>query len=652
MRQFNNGAYLIECAAELPALAGVNLFLDFETSSGSPKLDSLNPWHNCKVAGFAITVDDSPVYYVPYQHWQPCDQFICREWLDEIIVQCDNWINHNVKYDSHVAANDLFIVAMFCNLVCTLTLSKLLDSDRIMRGGYSLDALALGWLQEDIRYLYQSLQPYLVRNKDYGKIPPDILGEYCSGQLMANRRLWHYLCEHIPEECLGVWQTEIKLTRRLFQMERTGLRVDPMQLKQEQYKTLNRMCAIDSELAKIVGHSFRPHVNEDCYDVICNQYGLPILAYTKDQETGEETQNPSFDKYALVLYKAQPTAPIEVIGLIQEFRTLNQFNNLFLEPWQVYEKDGILHVTYNQCIRTGRMSCTEPNAQQLNEHAKQLIIPPDGCAIIAIDASQIEFRFIVHYIEDQKAITAYNENPDTDFHELAAQFCGIKRKPAKSINLGIGFGEGKKKLTKALASDPDLTAAIKEQVNAMENLTNEQRIEMFQTLAIKRALDVYNTWHDTFPTCKTTSKDVERVCKIRGYLRNMYGRHRHLPYQFAYRGFNTINQSSAADWIKERFSSLCDLLEEINAPIKPIAIVHDEIVFIAPIGVANDWRTQRDLIGFMETLVIPLRVPMRCSIGVSSKCWAEASKPAKDGGPSHTLTYDKADCRLLAHLRA
>lgn len=636
---------MLESSSELPALCGENLFLDFETTSGNPKLDSLNPWHNCNVAGFAITIDDlSQVYYCSYMHWSAENQFTTREWLhDSIFYQIHNWINHNVKYDAHVIANDLRILP-HCNLVCTLTLAKLLDSDRIMRGGYSLDALAIGWLAEDISKYYQSLQPYLVRNKDYGRIPPDILGEYCTQQLMANRRLWQYECATIPEECHNVWTTEIKLTRRLWQMERNGLRVDPLQLKSTQFVAMNRMILIDAELAEIVGHSFRPHVNEDCYDIICNQYGMPILAYTKDQETGEETANPSFDKYALVLYKAQPNAPVEVISLIQEFRTLNQFNNLFLEPWQQYQIDGVLHVTYNQGVRTGRMSCTEPNAQQLNEHAKELILPKSGYAIISIDASQIEFRFIVHYIEDQKAIAAYNENPDTDFHQFAADLCGIKRKPAKSVNLGIGFGEGKKKLTKALASDPDLTESIKEQVKAM-GLPPEQEIEMFQTLATQRALEVYNTWHNTFPTCKTVSKDVERVCKARGYLRNMYGRHRHLPWQFAYRGFNTLNQSSAADWIKERVSSLMDLIDDVSAPIELIALVHDEIVLQAPIEIAFDPRTQRDLIGFMETLVIPLRVPMRCSIGVSANSWKEASKNAK------VLQYDTHECRQLEHLR-
>jgi len=645
MIRFENGGILVNHPSELPNFVGASsVFLDFETTSGDEKQDSLNPWHHCGIAGIAITVDDCPnAYYIPFQHWEHADQQAAADWLYDVLMNCDYWINHNIKYDAHVLANQLNIIPK-CKFICTLTLSKLIDSDRIMRGGYGLDALSLSWLSEDISKYEARLKPYLVNNQDYGRIPADILGEYACQDVLTNRRLWGFLLANLPEESGGVWNTEIELTKRLYEMERNGMPIDPTELQITEYKTLNRMLKIDDELTKICGRSFRPHVNEDAYDVLCNQYGLPVLAYTKDKH-GEETNNPSFDKYALAMYLAQPHAPIDLIVLMQEYRKHSQFNSLFLTPWQRLHRNGRLHPIYNQCVRTGRLSCSDPNAQQLNELAKMLVHPKPGYAFISIDASQIEFRFIVHYIQDASAIAAFHENPDTDFHEWVGLQCGVSRKPAKTINFGIAFGEGKKKLTKQLSSNVELVGIIKEQVELMiasGDIPREQEQAYFMSLAAARALHVYNTYHRTFPTMKATMRDIERVLKARGHVRNMFGRRRVLPPDKAYRGFNTLNQSSAADWMKERTVALCTMID--GTGIEFVASVHDEILLQAPIEIANDPRTIRDLVAFMETLTIPLRVPIRCSVGMSAKDWKSASKSAKP------LQYNKADATYLDHI--
>lgn len=664
MLKFKNNVLMIESVGELPALAGAKaVYLDFETSSGNPKLDSLNPWHNCKVHGFAITVDEMPeAYYIPFSSFHFDHQTTVINWLHDILQQCEQWVNQNIKYDAHVAANDLQINVEFmqCWLVCTLTLAKLIDSDRIMRGGYGLDILSRDWLGEDISEYEAALQPYLIKNKDYGMVPHDIMAPYAGQDVLTNRRLCKYITEKLPQQCERVALNEIELTRNLWKMERNGLGLYMQELKVEEYKILNRLCKIDDRLNAILGRSINPKSTDDVYETLCVQYGLPIIAYTKNQDTGEFTTNPSFDKHALRAYKARPDAPKEVIELIEEYRELAQHHSLFVAPWQQFaifdERFQIwfLHSTYNQSVRTGRMSCSEPNAQQLSKRAKKLIKPKPGHAFISIDYSQIEFRFIVHYIQDAKAIQAFHENPDTDFHLLVASWCGIKRKPAKTVNFGVAFGEGKKKLIKQLANDPDLCETILQVVKGMVEvgqITPEQEVTTFQELAIKKGEEVYSKYHDTFPTLKTTARMVESSLKQRygthglGFVFNMYGRHRHLPFDKAYRGFNTLNQASAADLIKEQTNKICRMIEGTSIELK--AIVHDEILFEAPIEVARDFRTIRDLVALMESPDIDLRVPVRCSVGVSANNWYEAGSDEV----AKPLQYDKSEATYLDHLR-
>src|SRR5215471_13738539 len=88
----------VQTVEELPPIPAqiLNLFLDFETSSGDSSEDSLNPWHHCKPYGVAVTWDNMhEAYYIPYSE-------AVKPWLMEVMRRSRQWINHNVKYDAHV----------------------------------------------------------------------------------------------------------------------------------------------------------------------------------------------------------------------------------------------------------------------------------------------------------------------------------------------------------------------------------------------------------------------------------------------------------------------------------------------------------------------------------------------------------------------
>lgn len=624
MIQFPNGGLLVEDKDDLPwHLVGCqDVYLDFETTSYDSKLDSLNPWHHCWIAGFGVTGDDhAPAYYIPVRDTQR-DESKIFDFLFELFSNCRRWINHNVKYDAHVAANAAGVLVN-CELVDTVTLAKIIDSDRMMKGGYGLDALCRDWLKEDISRYEAALAPYLHNNKDWGLVPNDIIGEYGCQDILSTRRLWKYIDAACPEESRGVWDTEIELTSVLFDMERTGMRIDPVFLKAEQFKIMATLLCIEEMLAAKTGRTFRPHVNEDCYDVLCNQYGLPVLGWT-------EEGNASFDKQAMAQYAAHPFAPHDVVKLISEYRKLNTFQNFFVVPYQELHVENYMHPQYNQCVRTGRLSCKKPNSQQLNKRAKTLVLPPPGHAFISIDYSQIEFRLIVHYIKNEACIRAYHENPDTDFHDLVAKLCGIHRKPAKNVNFCIGFGGGKGKVLSMLEANMELVGSLVDEVTKLVEagrIQESQREAVFHVLARERAEMVYFKYHGMLPELKPTSREAARVCEARGFVRNLYGRRRYLPSDHAHKAFNNLNQSSAADLMKERTVAVSKLIK--NTPIKIVASVHDETLFTAPIEVAQDPRVQHALLAHMESPAVSIRVPIRCAIGVSTNNWAEAAGSAK-----------------------
>jgi DNA polymerase-1 len=569
-----------------------------------------------------------------------------KRYLQDLLTASSEWINHNIKYDVHVAWNYLDL-EYDKPLKCTVVLSKIVDSDRLKKGGYGLDKLSRSWLREDISGYEKAFESYLHKNKDYGVIPDDLMAPYACQDVITNRRLYKYVDDRCPEQCRRVWDTEIALTSVLVKMERRGVVIDPTELKVKHLTTLKRIFDIDYELEELTGQAFRPHVNEDCFDVICNKYGLPVLEWTEeDDEDGQPAGNPSFNKHALAKYLVYPGAPAPVIERIIEYRSLKNFASLFLEPYQRYHVGNALHPVHNQCVRTGRMSCGEPNMQQLRTEAKELIHPRKGYAYLSVDYSQIEFRTIVHYIQNPAAIAAYNANPDTDFHQLVADMIGIKRKPAKTMNFMMGYGGGKGKTVESIESNADVVGELQDRVNeliAAGRIGEDQRNAMFTTLCRRKAEDVYREYHRMLPELKRTSRYASAALLEKGYVFNLYGRHRHLPADKAHIAFNTLNQSTAADIMKDRMIALDRLLQGTDVHI--LLNVHDEVLFEGPSEVIMDDRTLHDIINVMEHPDVQLRVPVRTSYGRSTKHWLEANK--QELKPA----YDFRSCGSLEHLR-
>jgi len=641
MKSFPNSVQLVESVSELPNFTGAdNLYLDFETTSGDPKKTSTNPWHNCDIAGIGVTVDDCPMaYYIPikgaYQGEKNRNLSLdsVHGWLYTIMKSTKRWINHNIKYDAHVFCNcmgpgnvnDLPV------LIDTLALSKLVDSDRMYRGGYGLDILSKDWLSEDISRYQDALNPYLKTstgqwcNKDYGNIPIDVIAPYGGQDVLTVRKLANYIRIHIPDESRDVMNTECILTFILFTMERMGVIIDKTELQIHQLYCLTKMAEIQEELTEEVGHYFLPSSNKQVQDVLVNTYGLPILSYNED------SNNPSFDKEALIEYLKWPDSPKNVVKNITEHRKHHHFNGLFIEKYLElassytllydYMHNGndslsYLHPDINQTVSTGRMSCRNPNMQQLNKRAKYLIHPPKDWMFISIDYSQIEFRLIINYIRNIEAIAAYKKDPDTDFHSwVQSKLPGdISRTRAKTINFSMGYGTGRKGMGKNM----DLMEDLREQAG-----TNRA---YFLSLCSRRGAEIYDMYHAKFPELKQTSKYYENMARSMGYVTNLHGRRRHLDPKVAHIAFNTVNQGDAADIMKERLVAVSQVAGPLG--VYPLIPVHDEILFTCPIEIGKDPCVITKLVQCLESPRIQdkLFVPIRCKVGVSEKSWADCGE--------------------------
>lgn len=639
---------IVESAAELPSLDGVtSSFMDFETTlskdwekrTGKDRKKAVRPYNGDRICGAALLRDDEPeAWYIPIRHtnkkWNiPMDAFL--PWLKDAVTKPEEWINSNVKFDVHFAVQD---DAMFdCDLVDTLVESKMHNSDR---WSHDLKSVVPEWLglsmdQEDRIEAWLSA----AGTTDYARVPADIMGAYAGEDVHGTRALHKFLMENKEPQIVPCWEMEKKLTKVLWDMEHRGLRINPLTCRRELLMSLRRMVEWAEELERLTNSAYVDS-NTHLFDLFIVQLGLPILSYTKttDPATGRKvlTDSPSFDKDALALYSIHPQVSsnkktMRIVELVKAFRTESHFKSLFLESYlDRVDDNGYIHPTYNQLIRTGRMSSKGPNSQQLNKRAKKLILPDEDEIFFSADASQIEFRIMVHYIKDEQAIAAYRDDPNTDFHQWVADLCRIQRDPAKNVNFAMGYGAGKRKVVSMLRNDPDVMREVGARVRAMLEHGEIQEKDMnrvYLNLCGQRAAEIYHTYHERLPGIKRLSKKAMQDCKRRGFVFTAFGRRRHLGNAGAHKAFNSAVQGTAMDYIKFAMNEIaprfCEWTRSLGIELR--VNVHDELLFSGSPEVLGDKRIQDRIIRQLEEQPIPFRVPFIWSGGESEETWADAA---------------------------
>lgn len=640
---------ILENASELPDFTSAKeLFLDvetqnntediFKTNSGK-KSSGTNIHKGDRVAGIAVTCDDNPeIYYIPIRHRLgnnlPVD--VVQRWMRDHVGPggVADWVNHNIKFDA--MALDFEGASFSCRLVDTLVTAKMFDSDRL---GFGLKELCRDWLDLEMDQ-ENRVKTWLkeAKTKDYSRLPIDICGEYACEDVWSNRLLHRYIMESWPAQMSNLLETEIRLTSVLFDMEKEGLRVDPTECKVELRRSLQIMLQLTSDIEEHIGCEFTgSHQNK--FDILVNQFGLPILKtkVEKDPETGKkvDTGRPQFDNEALELYCVHPSVTADpnkklVVEAMMDYSKEQTHKSLFLESFLDLHTNNYVHSLYNQIVRTGRMSSSRPNSQQQNKRSKVLIKPDEGCAIWSADYSQIEYRVIAHYINDEEVIRAYREDPTTDFHKWVADLIESDRGEGKTLNFGMAFGAGKPTVLKNLMASRTIIQNVGQIVNELiekGEVPASRRTILLEELCRERASRVYEIYHERLPGIKRTSRLAAKTAKNRGFVFNAYGRRRHLPLKACYKAFNTIVQGSAMDIMKERMVALSP---RFNKRTRDMGIrlggnVHDEVFGMMPVEEMMNPEYHQHILGILEHPSVEFRVPIRADLGVSPNNWSEAA---------------------------
>jgi DNA polymerase-1 len=254
---------------------------------------------------------------------------------------------------------------------------------------------------------------------------------------------------------------------------------------------------------------------------------------------------------------------VPLAGLLRRYREARKRSSTSGAGWLKHVgEDGRVYPQWRQmgAAASGRMSCGEPNMQQLprGEYRRCVMAPP-GRLLVKADYSQVELRIAAKIAGEARMIDAYRRGDD--LHVLTAarllgkpleQVTKADRQIAKSANFGLLDGMG----------------AAGYRIYARSNygldLTEEQ------------AAGYRKAFFETYPGLVAWHRSAGRSGKGAVDTRTLTGRRRLNVSRFTER-LNTPVQGTGADGLKLALALLWERRDQCPGAF-PVLAVHDEIV--------------------------------------------------------------------------
>ncbi len=388
-------------------------------------------------------------------------------------------------------------------------------------------------------------------------------------------QLWCSTCEAvnemqkrqiIKEELNGVLGTiELPLIPVMASMEHYGIAVDRDELKNmgEMLKEGIRLC--EERIYEAAGEKFNINSPKQLGVVLFENLELPGAKKTK---TGYATG-------AEILERLAGDYPI--VADILEFRQLSKLNSTYVEGLlPLIDPVGKIHAHFQQTVTaTGRISCTEPNLQnipirqELGRQLRRVFVPESGeYVFVGADYSQIELRVLAHLSGDPSLIEAFNEGEDIHrstaskvFNVPMEEVTALQRSNAKAVNFGVIYGMSGFGLSNNL------------------NITRKE--------AERYIADYFNK----FDRVKEYMDQLVADGKKNGWVSTMMGRRRAIPeinasnYMVRQAGerlaMNSPIQGTAADIIKIAMIKVDQALKNECRKSRLLLQVHDELIIEA-----------------------------------------------------------------------
>ncbi|MBR3888524.1 MAG: DNA polymerase I [Clostridia bacterium] len=399
-------------------------------------------------------------------------------------------------------------------------------------------------------------------------------------------------------------EIEMPLMKVLADMEYEGVLVDKEMLSEYSVSLSSKVENLSKEICELAGSEFNVNSPKQLGEVLFEKLNLPIIKKTK---SGYSTDSEVLEKLS---------AEHPIVEKVLEYRFLAKLKATYVDGMLglINPTTQRIHAKFNQTVTaTGRISCTEPNLQnipirtELGRELRKIFIAKEGFVFLDADYSQVELRVLAHMSGDENMIRAFNE--DIDVHALTAsqvfntpieEVTKEMRSEAKAVNFGIVYG----------ISDFGLAENIK--------------------ISRKKAKMYIEKYFETYPNIKLYMDALVQGGKDNGYVETLWGRKRYIPElksnNFNVRQFgervakNAPIQGTAADIIKIAMVNIQKELEDKKLESKLILQVHDELVIETK---ESELEIVKEILVRNMEGVISMKVPLKAEANYG-KTWYDA----------------------------
>ncbi|GHR62298.1 DNA polymerase I [Helicobacter pylori] len=421
--------------------------------------------------------------------------------------------------------------------------------------------------------------------------------EQLDRELNALKRLCEYFEKGGLEEGLLALAREVEtpFMKVLMGMEFQGFKIDAPYFKRLEQEFKNELHVLERQILELIGVDFNLNSPKQLSEILYEKLDLPK---NKSRSTDEKSLLKILDKH--------PS-----IALILEYRELNKLFNTYTTPLlRLKDKDDKIHTTFIQTgTATGRLSSHSPNLQNIPVRSpkgllirKGFIASSKEYCLLGVDYSQIELRLLAHFSQDKDLMDAFLKGRDIHLETSKALFgedlAKEKRSIAKSINFGLVYGMGSKKLSETLNiplnEAKSYTEAYFKRFPSIKDYLNRMKEEILKTSKAFTLLGRYRVFDFT---------------GANDYIKGNYLRE----------GVNAIFQGSASDLLKLGMLKVSERFKN-NPSVRLLLQVHDELIF--EIEEKNALELQQEIQRILNDEVYPLRVPLETSAFIAKR-WNE-----------------------------
>lgn len=548
---------------------------------------------SAKIVGFSFSLKEDSAYYVPMGHnyLGVADQ-VSHEAAKKAISKLFTCklVGQNLKYDLVIVKNNFGDIT-FSNFADTMVLAWLLAPGLAV----GLDALAYRFFKHEM-VKFKDVVP---KGQNFSAVNIEEASIYAAEDAWMTLKLYHKLTELLEVELLELAKThEFPFIETLMAMEKEGVKVDISYFLELKKRTETNIEKIKKEVFELCDREFNLNSPKQLGEVLFEHMRLPVVKKTKSSYSTDES----------VL--RQLLGEHKVVEKILEYREIHKLLSTYIKPLLVLgekSKDARIHTSFLQTgTATGRLSSKDPNLQNipvkttLGREVREGFISKEGYSFIGIDYSQIELRLLAHFSKDEALVKAFNNN--LDIHKQTAlklfgeEKADEKRAVAKSINFGLLYGMGARKLSQTL------------------------------DISQKEAKGYIDSYFASFPTVKEYLEGIRQEAKRDSYVSTLLGRRRYFDFESANgmqlpmyerEAVNTLFQGSAADLIKLAMNEIHKKL--LGDDAKLLLQIHDELIFEVKDSLLEDFSKKAKEIMIN---IYPLEVKLDASINIG-KSWGE-----------------------------